>query len=212
MPDLLVSGTPLAEAAVALVLVHGRGATAEGMLGLGAEVARDVAGVALVAPAAGDGPASWYPHAFLAPLAANEPHLSAAVQSVVAAVEAASAGGPRRVVLGGFSQGACLALEVAARHGAALGLAAAFGLSGALIGTANGPGGETAFDYDGRLGGMPVFAACDPRDAHVPGARFALSAAVFERLGAQVDFRSVPGLGHAVSADEVAAVRALVVG
>ena len=220
MPDLLTAGAPLEGAHTALVLVHGRGATAAGILALGAEIARgpdgraDLALLAPQAPALGPpgGPAggSWYPHSFLAPLAANEPHLSAAIRTVVAAVEAAQAAGAGRVVLGGFSQGACLALEVAARHGAALGLAAAFGLSGALIGTADGPDGETAFAYDAPLGGMPVFAGCDPRDAHVPHARFALSAALFERLGARADFRVLPGLGHAVSADEVAAVRALV--
>ncbi|HEX9952872.1 MAG TPA: phospholipase [Rubricoccaceae bacterium] len=217
MPDLLMAGAPLDGAHTALVLVHGRGATAASILALGAEIARGPdgsadTGLALVAPQAPGGPAggSWYPHSFLAPHAANEPHLSAAVRTVVAAVEAARVAGAGRVVLGGFSQGACLALEVAARHGAALGLAAAFGLSGALIGTADGPDGETAFAYDAPLGGMPVFAGCDPRDAHVPAARFALSAALFEHLGARADFRVLPGLGHSVSADEVAAVRALV--
>ena len=211
MSAVLTAGTPLHDASTALVLVHGRGATAEGMLGLGAEIARGAPGVALVAPAAPGSTAAggtWYPHPFLAPLAANEPHLSAALAAVVAAVEAVRAPG-RRVVLGGFSQGACLALEVAARHGAALGLAAAFGLSGALIGTSNGADGETAFAYDGRLDGLRVFAACDPRDAHVPRERIVLTGAVFERLGAQTDVRLVSGLGHAVSADEVAAVRAL---
>ncbi len=209
MPPIHTAGVPLREATTALVLVHGRGATAAGMLGLGAEIARGVPGVALVAPAApGSTPAggTWYPHSFLAPLAANEPHLSAAIAAVVGAVETVRAAGVR-VVLGGFSQGACLALEVAARHGAALGLAAAFGLSGALIGTGDG---AAAFGYDGRLDGLRVFAACDPRDAHVPQARVVLTGTVFERLGAQTDVRLVPGLGHAVSADEVAAVRALV--
>ncbi len=211
MPDIQTAGVPLHDASAALVLVHGRGATAGGMLGLGAEIARGMPGVALVAPEApGSTPSggTWYPHSFLAPLAANEPHLSAAIAAVVAAVDAA-AGSSRRVLLGGFSQGACLALEVAARHGAELGLTAAFGLSGALIGTATGEDGTAEFAYDGRLDGLRVFAACDPHDAHVPRARAVLTGAVFERLGAQTDVRLVPGLGHAVSADEVAAVRAL---
>ena len=204
----LTAGVPLADAATALVLVHGRGATAGDILSLGAEIARGLPGVALVAPRAADGPGSWYPHSFLAPLAANEPHLSRAVAAVVAAVEAARAAGVGRVVLGGFSQGACLALDVAARHGA--GLAAAFGFSGGLIGTSNGPDDEARFEYDTLLGGLPVFAGVAPDDPHIPLSRFHESAAVFERLGARTDFRVYPGLGHAVSADEMAAVRALV--
>lgn len=207
---LFTAGTPLTEARKALVLVHGRGATAEGIAGLGHEIARGVEGVVLLAPQAPGG--TWYPHSFLAPLAANEPHLSNAVAAVVAAVEAARTAGIGHVVLGGFSQGACLALEVAARHGAALGLAAAFGLSGGLIGTANGPDGEPRFDYPARLDGLRVFAGVAPDDAHIPLSRFEASAAVFERLGAAADFRVYPGLGHAVHADEVAAVRALVAG
>jgi predicted esterase len=214
MSPVSTAGVPLAGALTALVLVHGRGATAESILGLGREAARGLDGVALVAPQAPGG--TWYPHSFLAPLAANEPHLSAAVAAVVGAVEAARGAGVGRVVLGGFSQGACLALEVAARHGAALGLAAAFGLSGALIGSAdaapNDPDTDKRFDYPDRLGGLPVFAGLADVDAHVPPARFQASAAVFRGLGAATDFRVYPGLGHAVNADEVAAVRALVAG
>lgn len=210
MPPLLTVGVPLAEASTALVLVHGRGATAESIVGLGREAARGLDGVAILAPQAPGG--TWYPHSFLAPLASNEPHLSSAIAAVVGAVDVARRAGVRRVVLGGFSQGACLALEVAARHGAALGLAAAFGLSGALIGTADAPEGDKRFDYPDRLAGLPVVAGLADVDAHVPLARFQATAAVFERLGAAVDFRVYPGLGHAVNADEVEAVRALLSG
>ncbi|HEX8386165.1 MAG TPA: dienelactone hydrolase family protein [Rubricoccaceae bacterium] len=210
MSSALAAGTPLAEATTALVLVHGRGATAQSIVGLGVEVARGLDGVALLAPQAPGG--TWYPNSFLAPLAANEPHLTRAIASVVGAVERARDAGVRRVVLGGFSQGACLAFEVAARHGAPLGLAAAFGLSGALIGTADAPDGDKRFDYPDRLDGVPVFAGLADVDAHVPPARFQVTAAVFERLGAAADFRVYPGLGHAVNAAEVEAVRALVAG
>ena len=206
MPEFVTAGAPLAEAAVALVLVHGRGATAESILSLGEAIA-DGARVAFVAPQATGG--TWYPNSFLAPLADNEPFLGAAIRTVVAAVEAARDAGVGRIVLGGFSQGACLALEVAARHGPALGLAAAFGLSGGLIGTSDAPGGGKAFDYAARLDGLPVFAGVAPDDPHIPLSRFEESAAVFERLGAAADFRVYPGLGHAVNAAEVAAVRAL---
>ena len=211
MSPPLTAGVSLSKASVALVLVHGRGATGADILALGAEIARGVPSVALLAPQATEGgPGQWYPHSFLAPLDANEPHLSRAIRTVVSAVEAARAAGVARVVLGGFSQGACLALEVAARHGADLGLAGAFGFSGGLIGTSTGTDGGAAFDYDAPLAGLPVFAGVAPDDPHIPLTRFHESAAVFARLGARADFRVYPGLGHAVSADEVAAVRALV--
>jgi len=215
---LVSDGSPLADAHTALVLIHGRGATADSILSLGRELARGLDGVALLAPQALGG--TWYPHSFLAPLAANEPHLTRAVETVVGAVRTALDAGVARIVLGGFSQGACLALEVTARHGTDLGLSAAFALSGALIGSADAPPDDTEaaaeggkrFDYPGRLSGLPVFAGLADVDAHVPPARFRTSAAVFERLGAATDFRIYPGLGHSVNADEVAAVRALVAG
>ena len=212
------AGAPLADAAGALVLVHGRGAGPEGILGLADAVAPG--DWAVLAPRAAGG--SWYPRSFLAPLAANEPWLSSAVRAVMAAVaEAEAAGVPReRVVLGGFSQGACLALETAARHAGRWG--GAFALSGALIGTGTGPadappvsgmGGaypDKAFDYDGDLAGTPVLVAGSDVDPHIPLARMERSAEVLRDQGAAVDLRVYPGFGHAVNADEAEAVRAIV--
>lgn len=211
------AGAPLAEAAGAVVLLHGRGATAEGILGLAAELGRT--DLAFLAPQAAGG--AWYPQSFLAPIRANEPWLSSAVRAALRAVGQAEAAGldRRRVVLGGFSQGACLACEAAARHAGRWG--GLFALSGGLIGTGPGPadapalrgmGGaypDKAFDYDGSLDGTPAFLGCSDVDPHIPLARVERTAEVLRSLGAEVDARVYPGFGHAVNADEVEAVRAL---
>ena len=214
---LLHAGAPLADAVGAVVLVHGRGATAQSILGLGAELDRP--DLAFLAPQAAGG--AWYPHSFLAPVEANEPGLSSGIAAVLRAVEAAEAAGVERarVVLGGFSQGACLATETAARHATRWGGVVA--LSGGLIGTGPGPadapplrgmGGaypDKAFDYGGALDGTPVFVGCSDVDPHIPLARVERTAAEFARLGAEVDLRVYPGFGHTVNRDEIEAVRAL---
>ncbi len=210
-------GTPLSEASVGVVLVHGRGDSARGILGSATEVDRPDA--AWLAPQAAGG--AWYPHSFLAPLDANEPGLSSGIRAVLRAVgQAEAAGIPReRVVLAGFSQGACLAAETAARTGGRWGGVAV--LSGGLLGTGPGPadaahvsgmGGsyaEKAFDYDGSLDGTPVFVGCSDVDPHIPLARVERTAEVLRHLGAEVDARIYPGMGHTVSRDEIDAVRAL---
>jgi predicted esterase len=107
-----------------------------------------------------------------------------------------------RVGILGFSQGACLTLEFAARHPRRY--KAIVGLSGGLIGP---PG--TPRDYAGSMEDTPVFLGCSDVDAHIPVERVRESAEVFRRLGAQVDERIYPGMGHTVNEDELAAVRAL---
>ena len=215
-------GAALDEAAGAVVLLHGRGATAEGILDLGRAFERP--DLALLAPQAAGG--AWYPDSFLAPLGANEPWLSSAVEAVVRTVALAeeAGGGRDRVVLAGFSQGACLACEAAARHTDRWGGVVA--LSGGLIGTGPAPPAaglrsspplralgrtfaDKAFDYDGSLAAVPVFLGCSDVDPHVPLARVERTAEVLTALGADVDLRVYPGVGHAVNADEVGAVRAL---
>jgi predicted esterase len=217
---ILHAGVPLADASAAVVLVHGRGDSARGILGLRRELDRD--GLAFLAPQAAGG--TWYPTSFLAPNEANEPHLSSAIAAVMRAVAEAEAAGiaRQRIVLGGFSQGACLASEVAARHAGRWG--GVFALSGGLIGTGPGPAGaprlpgmggsyaEKAFDYDGDFAGTPVFLGCSDVDPHIPLARVETTAAVFARLGAEVDARVYPGFGHTVNRDEIEAVRALLDG
>lgn len=195
------AGAPLETADAAVVLVHGRGATAEGILGLANELDREA--VAYRAPqAAGQ---TWYPNSFLAPVATNEPGRSSGLERINDLVaEAAAAGLPtERTILAGFSQGACLASEYVARHPRRYGGLAA--LSGGLIGASVE---KTA--YQGDLAGTPALLGCSPDDPHIPAARVHETAAVLEELGASVDTRLYEGLGHAVNDDELTAVGELI--
>jgi predicted esterase len=155
-----------------------------------------------LAPQAARG--TWYPHSFLAPLEANEPWLSSALQAVADAVRSLEQEGfpPERVALLGFSQGGCLTLEYVARNARRYGAVA--GLSAGLI----GPEG-TPRDYAGTLGGTPVFLGCSDIDGHIPLARVAESTRVLGALGAQVRETIYPGMGHTINDDEIARVRGL---
>lgn len=193
-------GADPAGASCVLLLVHGRGATPEGILELGRRIAPPDA--ALVAPAAEGG--SWYPSSFLEPLERNEPWLSRSLgrlETLVTDLEDRGAP-PERVVLLGFSQGACLSVEYAARHARRYRAVAA--LSGGLI----GPPGRR-WDYEGTLEETPIFFGCSDRDPHVPAVRVHESADALTRMGADVVVKIYPGLGHAVNDDEVEQVRAL---
>lgn len=197
---ILAAGAPLAEAPAAMILVHGRGAGAEDILALAGELARpDLA--ALAPQAAGH---TWYPRTFLAPIPDNEPFLSSALAALGAVLAQVGAAGipPARTVLLGFSQGACLVSEFAARNARRYG--GLVGLSGGLI----GPDG-TPRDYPGDLAGTPVFLGCSDVDAHIPVERVHESADVLRGLGGDVDARIYPGMGHTVNRDELGAVRAL---
>jgi phospholipase/carboxylesterase len=189
------TGRPLQEAEAAVVMVHGRGATAESILTLAEEVGKPEQ-LAYVAPQAPG--FTWYPYSFMAPFEQNEPHLSAALRTLeeVLAEIAATGIPPERTVLLGFSQGACLSLEFAARH--AQRFAGVVALSGGLIGP---PG--TPRDYAGTLDGTPVFLGCSDRDPHIPAERVHESAEVFRKMGARVTERIYPGLGHTVNQDEL---------
>lgn len=205
-----VAGAPLSDADAALVLVHGRGASALSILGLAPAILPDAVRptTAVLLPEADGG--TWYPYSFLAPLAANEPWLGAAVDAVQRTIgSAVEAGIPhRRIVLAGFSQGACLALETAARTGAPLAAVAAF--SGGLIGSADRPDGDKSFDYTTRLDDVPVFIGGAERDAHIPKERMERSADVLTRLGAHVTLQIRSGDAHTVTPGEEATVRALI--
>jgi len=194
------AGAPLGRAGAALVMVHGRGATAEGILALADELAQP--GFAHLAPqAAGN---TWYPNSFLSPIASNEPWLSSALAALGDVLARVAAGGvpPARTILLGFSQGACLVLEFAARHARRYG--GLVGLSGGLI----GPEG-TPRDYAGSFDETPAFLGCSDVDPHIPKARVAQTAAVLRRMGASVTERLYAGMGHTVNADEVAFVRGM---
>jgi len=200
---LTFRGVPLSEARAAVLMLHGRGDSAEGILSLTDVLKAE--GVAYAAPEAEGN--SWYPHSFLMPLGHNEPYLSSALQAVQDALGELEAAGLARenIVLLGFSQGACLALESAARDATHYGGVVA--LSGGLIGPDDAPR-----DYPGSLAGTPVFLGCSDVDAHIPEARVRESAEVMGRLGGVVDMRIYRNMGHTVNQDEVVAARAIIGG
>lgn len=197
---LVRAGVPLGQASAAMIMVHGRGASAESILTLAPELGH--AGFAYLAPqAAGN---TWYPNSFLAPIASNEPGITSGMGAIAAALGVVAAAGipPERTLLLGFSQGACLALEYAARHARRYG--GVVGLSGGLI----GPDG-TPREYAGTLDGTPVFLGCSDVDFHIPKQRVLESAEVLRRVGGAVDARLYPRMGHTVNQDEIDAVRAI---
>jgi predicted esterase len=197
---ILSRGPAPADARRVAILVHGRGATAEDILTLTQELrTRDVA--YLAPQAAGR---TWYPHSFLSPLEQNEPGISSGLHVISGLLEQVAGQGvpAARVVLMGFSQGACLSLEFAARH--AQRFAAVIGLSGGLIGP---PG--TPRHYAGSMDGTPVFLGCSDIDPHIPLARVQETATIFRGLGAVVDERIYPRMGHTVNRNELQAIDAL---
>lgn len=198
---MLEAGAPLATARAAMILVHGRGASAADIVTLGSELMHP--GVAYLAPqAAGN---AWYPHPFTAPIQSNEPDLSSALEVLAALLDQVEKSIPDdRIILLGFSQGACLTLEFAARHARRYGGVA--GLSGGLI----GPDG-TPRDYPGSFDATPVFLGCSDVDPHIRKERVLEAADVFTRMRANVTAKLYPQMGHTVNPDEIEAVRGMVV-
>jgi predicted esterase len=196
-----LAGAPPESARALVVLVHGRGGTAEGMLDLAAELSRP--DVAFLAPQAAEN--SWYPNSFLAPLELNEPGLSSGLEvidAVLAMARRAGIPGKRQLLLG-FSQGACLVLEFIARRPRRLG--GVVGLTGGLIGP---PGSR--WDDVAALQGTPVFLGSADPDPHVPWSRVEETAEALGKLGASVTLRRYPGMAHTVNADEIEAAAAMI--
>ena len=187
-------GKALDQASAAVILIHGRGASAQSILSLADEV--DQPDAAWLAPQASN--FTWYPYSFLAPIEQNEPGLSSGLQVIAELIEiTGKAGIPKsKIVLAGFSQGACLSLEFAARHPARYGGVVA--LSGGVI----GPEVEHG-RYQGDMEQTPVFLGCSDYDHHIPEERVHESAGVFQRLGADVTKKIYEGLGHTVNEDEL---------
>ncbi len=195
---VLTAGEPPDKAQAAMIMIHGRGATAESILLLAEDVRH--AGFAYLAPqAAGD---SWYPNPFMLPVESNEPALSSALDVVAGLFDRlVKAGIPaERTILLGFSQGACLALEFAARHARRYG--GLVGLSGGLIGPDEAPR-----DYPGSLAQTPVFLGCSDLDPYIPRARVRYSAEALSRLGGNVTTRLYPNMPHTVNHDELEFIR-----
>jgi phospholipase/carboxylesterase len=191
---VLVQGAALQQASAALVMIHGRGASAQDILTLVPEL--DQPGFAYLAPQAASN--TWYPNSFLSPLESNQPYLDSALRMVGEVLAQVAGAGipPERTMLLGFSQGACLATEYTARHARRYGGVA--GLCGGLI----GPGG-TPREYEGSLDGTPVFLGCSDVDFHIPKERVRHTTDVLRGLGADVTERLYPNMGHTINQDEI---------
>ncbi|WP_215240054.1 alpha/beta hydrolase [Dyadobacter helix] len=193
--NVVTKGFPLDEADKVMIMIHGRGASAQSILSLSDHFKAEK--MAYVAPQATGG--SWYPYSFLAPMEQNEPGLSSAlgvIGELVAQLQTEYGFNKKDIYLLGFSQGACLSLEFAARNADVFG--GIFGLSGGLI----GPDG-TARDYQGSFGETPVFLGCSDTDFHIPKERVVESGEVFRKMGADVKVRLYPNFGHQVNEDEI---------
>jgi phospholipase/carboxylesterase len=197
---VLEAGEKLGAARAGMILLHGRGATAEDIMAIAAEV--QAPGWAYLAPQATGN--AWYPNPFTAPLESNEPYLSAALEVVSKLVERTETHVPaHRIVVIGFSQGACLALEWAARNARRYG--GIVGLSGGLI----GPDG-TQRDDKGSFEGTPAFLGCSDIDPYIQMPRVVEAGEVLKGMGASVTVRFYPGMGHMVSSEEIAIIKEMV--
>jgi len=191
---LVFAGEPPGSARAAMIMLHGRGATVQDILTLTADL--HWPGFIYLAPhAAGN---TWYPNSFLAPIASNEPDLSSGLAVITSLLDQlAQVGIPaERIILLGFSQGACLSLEYIARDARRYG--GVVGLSGGLI----GPDG-TPRDYPGSLAGTPVFLGCSDMDPHIPKERVEQAAEALRLLGGNVTTRFYPHMDHTVNQDEL---------
>ena len=191
---IVEAGVSADQAQGVMILVHGRGASAESILGLGEALGGE--DLFYRAPQAAN--YTWYPHRFIAPIEDNEPHLSSAlhvVENLVADTEGKGFSS-EKIILGGFSQGACLVSEFVARNPKRYGALLVF--SGGLIGP---PGG--LYDYTGDLKGTPVFLGCSDVDMHIPLERVEETAEIMQELGADVTKKIYPGMPHTIIPDEI---------
>ena len=195
--DLVTAGTDFEDAEAAIVLVHGRGATAQSIVQMGEEIHRE--GVALLAPQAAQ--RTWYPNSFLEPVEKNEPGRTSGLQAIEDAIDRANEADipTERVLVLGFSQGACLSSEFVARNPRRYGGLVAF--SGGLIGQEIDR--EDYTDVEADLEGTPAFLGCSDRDPHIPEERVHETAAVLEDLNADATTRIYEGMGHGVNEDEI---------
>lgn len=197
---IATAGAGIDEAEIAMLLVHGRGASAQSMLLFADEFERtDIHYRALQASGH-----SWYPRSFMAPKQMNEPGISSGLQAIYDQLEELHECGipTGNIVLLGFSQGACLATEFAARHPRRFG--GVVGFSGGLIGQEVDPK-----NYSGSMEQTPVFLGCSDRDPHIPKERVDETEQIFKQLEASVTKRIYEGMGHTVNQDEIDFVRDL---
>lgn len=197
------AGAAIEQATSAVIGIHGRGSNPSDILAL--QRAIDLPRVAWIAPSASSH--TWYPYSFLRPRAENQPFLDSALSIVGGLLHHLEDSGvpAERVVLLGFSQGACVVSEFMARYPRRFGGLVV--LSGGLVGEE-----IDRSSYSGSLAGTPVFGGCSDVDPHVPVERFEITGAVLGDLGGVVDFRVYPGMGHTIGHDELVAARDLIAG
>ncbi len=188
------TGADPTDAEAALVMLHGRGASAQSIIGLADEL--DTTGLTILAPQAGGN--VWYPQSFLAPREVNQAGIDAAFAVIDHIIDELAAAGVDRehTVLLGFSQGACLASDYVFYHPGRFG--GVIALSGGLIGP---PG--TEFRPAGDLEGTPVFLGCSDVDPHIPAERVRETHEAFTHAGAAADMQLYPGMPHTVNAEEI---------
>lgn len=194
---VLKGGADSSEADAAMILIHGRGATAQSIMTLADELE---VGKKLTIRAPQASQNTWYPYSFMAPSENNEPNLSSALQKIYDIIQDLKADGfsEDRIYLAGFSQGACLISEFVARHPKRYG--GLIALSGGLIGKGDVINPE---DYTGNLENTPVFMGCSDVDPHIPKERVNESEAILNALGSDVIKKLYPGMGHTVNMDEI---------
>lgn len=187
-------GTPIEQAQGAVIALHGRGSNPLDMQMLTRSLSAPH--IIFYAPTASG--YTWYPQRFIAPMAMNEPYLSSALDTIHQLIaHLVSKGMPHeKIILMGFSQGACLSAEYVARHPQRYGGVVI--LSGGLI-------GETVLptNYHGDLSATPVLNGCSDQDFHIPLDRVQATTTILTGLGAIVDERIYPQMGHTVNEDEL---------
>jgi len=194
-------GALLDDAKAVMIMIHGRGASAQDILSLAYEI--DLPDTTYIAPQAKDN--TWYPYSFLSPIDQNEPGLSSGLALIDSIVDMVLQKGfaSEQIYLLGFSQGACLSLEYVAQNPKKFG--GVFGLCGGLIGPALNP-----LSYDGNLGGVEVFLGCSDVDPHIPLERVHQTEEIFKKLGANVTKRIYKGMAHTVNQDEIQFIKSLI--
>lgn len=195
------AGVKLDDASSVMILLHGRGASAEDILSLSTHL--DYPGFAFLAPQA-EGH-TWYPNRFIFPVEHNEPYLSDALGVIDGLVKQAEAQGipTQKIFIGGFSQGACLASEYVIRSPKRYGGLIVF--SGGYIGPLN-----MQRQPVGDLSGMPAFLGCSDVDPHIPLQRVGETTLLLKDMGAQVTEKIYRNMGHTVNDDEILQAKAVI--
>lgn len=192
--EIITAGKKMDEAKKALIMVHGRGASAEDIIGLSPSL--NVKDYALIAPQATN--YTWYPYSFLAPPKQNEPWLSSALELLNEVVRDINKAGitADNIYFLGFSQGACLTLEFVTRHAKKWGGVAAF--TGGLIGDKIYPE-----NYTGDFNGTPIFIGTSNPDPHIPVERVHETTKILKTMNASVTEKIYQNMGHTISQDEI---------